>query len=106
MQSIRRLYVAKKDAFAHEARRMYADLKENLLIDGLKDVRLYNRYDLSGLDDAAFAAAKDMIFSEPPVDAVYDTPARIRRGLLCCLLNICPVSMTNGPIRLCNACKC
>ena len=73
MQSIRRLYVAKKDAFAHEARRMCADLKENLLIDGLKDVRLYNRYDLSGLDDAAFAAAKDMIFSEPPVDAVYDT---------------------------------
>ena len=38
MQSIRRLYVAKKDAFAHEERRMCADLKENLLIDGLKDV--------------------------------------------------------------------
>ena len=73
MQSIRRLYVAKKDAFAHEERRMCADMKENLLIDGLKDVHLYNRYDLSGLDDAAFAAAKDMIFSEPPVDAVYDT---------------------------------
>lgn len=73
MQSIRRLYIAKKDAFAHEERRMCADLKENLLIDGLKDVHLYNRYDLSGLDDAAFAAAKDMIFSEPPVDAVYDT---------------------------------
>ena len=27
MQSIRRLYVAKKDAFAHEERRMCADLK-------------------------------------------------------------------------------
>ena len=94
MQSIRRLYVAKKDAFAHEARRMYADLKENLLIDGLKDVRLYNRYDLSGLDDAAFAAAKGTI------------PCPYPTGLLCCLLNICPVSMTNGPIRLCNACKC
>lgn len=28
MQSIRRLYVAKKDAFAHEERRMCADMKE------------------------------------------------------------------------------
>lgn len=105
MQSIRRLYVAKKDAFAHEARRMYADLKENLLIDGLKDVRLYNRYDLSGLDDAAFAAAKDMIFPNP-LWMRCTIPCPYPTGLLCCLLNICPVSMTNGPIRLCNACKC
>ena len=71
MQSIRRLYVAKRRAFADEARRMLTDLKENLLIRGLKDVRLYNRYDVSGLDDKTFAAAKDMIFSEPPVDTVY-----------------------------------
>jgi len=49
MQSIRRLYVAKRRAFADEARRMLTDLKENLLIRGLKDVRLYNRYDVSGL---------------------------------------------------------
>ena len=64
MQSIRRLYVAKRRAFADEARRMLTDLKENLLIRGLKDVRLYNRYDVSGLDDKTFAAAKDMIFPE------------------------------------------
>ena len=50
MQSIRRLYVAKKGVFADEAKRMLADLQENLLIKGLTA----------------------MIFSEPPVDAVYD----------------------------------
>lgn len=72
MQSIRRLYVAKKGVFADEAKRMLADLQENLLIKGLTDINIFHRYDVSGLDDAAFEAAKTMIFSEPPVDAVYD----------------------------------
>jgi phosphoribosylformylglycinamidine synthase len=72
MQSIRRLYVTKKGPFAQEAKRMCTDLKENLLIKGLTNVKIYHRYDVAGLDDAAFEAAKNMIFSEPPVDAVYD----------------------------------
>ena len=72
MQSIRRLYVAKKGVFADEAKRLLTDLQENLLIKGLTDIHIYHRYDVSGLDDAAFEAAKNMIFSEPPVDAVYD----------------------------------
>ena len=72
MQSIRRLYVAKNGVFADEAKRLLTDLQENLLIKGLTDIHIYHRYDVSGLDDAAFEAAKNMIFSEPPVDAVYD----------------------------------
>ena len=72
MQSIRRLYVTKKGAFAQEAQRMMADLRENLLIKGLTDIKIFQRYDVTGLDDKAFEAAKNMIFSEPPVDAVYD----------------------------------
>ena len=72
MQSIRRLYVAKKGIFADEAKRLLTDLQENLLIKGLTDIHIFHRYDVSGLDDAAFEAAKNMIFSEPPVDAVYD----------------------------------
>lgn len=72
MQSIRRLYVTKKGPFAQEAKRMLADLRENLLIKGLTDIKIFQRYDVAGLDDAAFEAAKNMIFSEPPVDAVYD----------------------------------
>ena len=48
MQSIRRLYVAKKDFFADEAKRMLADLQENLLIKGLTDIKIYHRYDVGG----------------------------------------------------------
>ena len=70
MQSIRRVYVIKKDVFADEARRILADLRENLQIGGLTGVRLYNRYDIAGLDDAAFETAKETIFSEPPVDEI------------------------------------
>lgn len=73
MQSIRRLYVAKKKTFADEAKRMLTDLQENLLIRELTDIKIFHRYDVGGLDAAAFEAAKNMIFSEPPVDAVYDT---------------------------------
>lgn len=73
MQSIRRLYVAKKGTFADEAKRLLTDLRENVLITDLRDVKIFHRYDVAGLDDQAFEAAKNMIFSEPPVDAVYDT---------------------------------
>lgn len=73
MQSIRRLYVAKKGIFADEAKRLLTDLQENLQIHAVKGVKIYHRYDVAGLDDATFEAAKNMIFSEPPVDAVYDT---------------------------------
>lgn len=72
MQSIRRLYVAKKGIFADEAKRMLTDLQDNVMITSLTDIKIYHRYDVGGLDDAAFEAAKNMIFSEPPVDAVYD----------------------------------
>lgn len=51
-----------------------------MLIDGPKDVHLYNRYDLSGLDDAGLCGSQGYDFSEPPVDAVYDTLPN-RRGL-------------------------
>ena len=82
MQSIRRLYVAKKDFFADEAKRMLADLQENLLIKGLTDIKIYHRYDVGGLDDAAFDAAKYW------------------------LLNICLASMTRVLILQCSACRC
>lgn len=73
MQPIRRLYVAKKQCFADEEKRMLSDLRNNLLIHELESLRIFHRYDIGGLDEDAFLAAKKMIFSEPPVDEVYDS---------------------------------
>ncbi len=69
---VRRIYVEKRRGFDVEARDLFQDLKENLGIHGLRDVRIINRYDISGITREEYDSARDLIFSEPPVDLVYD----------------------------------
>ena len=70
--SIKRIYVEKKPGFDVEAQKMKQDLAENLLVEGVKNVRLLNRYDVDGITDEEYAAARNLIFSEPPVDVAVD----------------------------------
>lgn len=72
MSSIRRIYVEKKDAFAVEAHGLLSDLRNNLGMTGLKNIRIINRYDVMGLDDSEFKMAKELVLSEPPVDTVTE----------------------------------
>ena len=72
MNTVRRIFVEKKPGFDVEARRLLTDLRDNLNLSGLTGVRVLQRYDVQGVSDEAFAAAKTTIFSEPPVDTVYD----------------------------------
>ena len=72
MENIKRLYVEKKKGYDVEARHLFADIKENLGISALEDLRIINRYDVQGIDDEDYNAAKNTIFSEPPVDMVYE----------------------------------
>lgn len=62
----------KKRGFDIEAQHLLADLKENLGLTGLKNLRIVNRYDIAGIEDEAFLKARNTIFSEPTVDRVYD----------------------------------
>ena len=71
--NVRRIYVEKKPGFAVEADGVAADLRLSLGITGLTALRLLNRYDIEGISDDNFAAAVPTIFSEPPVDDVYDS---------------------------------
>lgn len=71
-EAVRRIFVEKKDGFAVEAHGMLADLKENLSLEGLTGVRIVHRYDVTGISDAEYAQARNLIFSEPPVDDCYD----------------------------------
>ena len=75
MSEIRRIYVEKKDAFAVEAKGLLADLKNNLLMDGLEKVRILARYDVMGLTDEEFEQALQLVLSEPPVDTVMEALA-------------------------------
>ncbi|HWQ10418.1 MAG TPA: phosphoribosylformylglycinamidine synthase, partial [Holophaga sp.] len=72
MPPIRRLFVEKKPAFAVEARHLLHDLRENLGAAGLESVRLVVRYDVEGLGETDFEAARWTVFAEPPVDEVFD----------------------------------
>ncbi|WP_234121046.1 phosphoribosylformylglycinamidine synthase [Clostridium hydrogenum] len=74
---VRRIFVKKKDGFDVEAGGLFKDLKENLGIDGLKKVSIVNRYDMSGITDSEYEAAKKTIFSESTVDYVYDEELNI-----------------------------
>jgi phosphoribosylformylglycinamidine synthase len=69
---VRRIFVEKREDFAVEAKGIYKDLTQNLGIKGLENVRIINRYDISGITEQEFEEAKHSIFSEPPVDDIYD----------------------------------
>jgi len=69
---VRRIFVEKKEGFDVEAKGLFKDLRTNLGIAGLKSLRIINRYDVSGISDSEYEAARCVIFSEPPVDNVYD----------------------------------
>lgn len=65
---VKRIYVKKKEGFNVEAKGILADLRENLQMENLKNVEIYNRYDVSGISDEVFENAKNTVFSEPQVD--------------------------------------
>lgn len=68
---VRRVYVEKKKGFDVEAQGLWAELKANLHIEGLKAVRVFNRYDIEGLEDETFNKAKYTVFAEATVDNLY-----------------------------------
>ena len=80
-EDIRRIYVEKKKEYAVEAANMLADLQQTLGLKQLTGLRIINRYDLSGITDEAYEAAKRVILSEPPVDNVCDEVLEIPAGV-------------------------
>ena len=72
LSKVRRVFVEKRKGYDIEACSLYEELKKYLGIKGLEGVRVLNRYDISGITDEEYARGRDIIFSEPPVDLVYD----------------------------------
>ncbi|HCT65305.1 MAG TPA: phosphoribosylformylglycinamidine synthase [Lachnospiraceae bacterium] len=78
--NIKRLYIEKKKGCDVEAQSMLADIRENLGISELTGVRIFNRYDVEGISDTDYEKAKTTIFSEPPVDKVYEEEITFSNG--------------------------
>ena len=72
-----RIFVEKKPGLAHEAEALLYDLREVLRVEGLKDVRIFNRYDAENISEELFEYAVHTVFSEPQIDKA------VRRLHLC-----------------------
>ena len=57
-----RVYVEKKPGLDHEAQTLKNDLTGLLGIEKLTNVRLLNRYDVEGVDEALFESLKTTVF--------------------------------------------
>ena len=67
-----RVFAEKKEGYNVAAKALLSDITKNLLIKGLLDVRIFVRYDISGVTDEQFLRAKYVVFSEPMQDNIYD----------------------------------
>ena len=56
---------------------MLEDIRDNLGVLNLEDIRILNRYDIENITDVDYEKAKNTIFSEPPVDDVYEETIEI-----------------------------
>ena len=66
-----RIYVEKKPGFDGEAQSLRNELVSLLGIKELNGLRLLNRYEVEGIDEALFEQCVPTVFSEPPVDNTY-----------------------------------
>ena len=81
MESVRRVFVEKRPGFDIEAQHLLAGIREDLGIKSVKTLRIFKRYDFSGVTDSEATIAKDSILSEPNCDFVYDETLPAMDGL-------------------------
>ena len=80
MNSVKRVYVEKKQEFAVQAKELKQELKSYLGIQTVENVRVLIRYDIENISDATFETACNGIFSEPPVDILYKEEFEVKEG--------------------------
>ena len=80
MSSVRRIYVEKKPAYAVAAKDLFENIRDYLGIRTVTGVRVLIRYDIDNISDKTYEEAKITIFSEPPVDVLYEEAFPMREG--------------------------
>ena len=71
--SVKRVYVEKKEPFAVKAKELKEEISSYLGIRTVSNVRVLIRYDIENLSDETYEKSKGTVFSEPPVDRLYET---------------------------------
>ena len=78
MSNVRRVYVEKKPAFAVKAKELQSEIKSYLGIDAVTGVRELIRYDIENISEDTYKKALVTVFSEPPVDDIYEETFDLR----------------------------
>lgn len=76
---IKRIFVEKKADFAIMAKELKGEMAEYLGIQS-DNVRALIRYDIENLSDETYEKAKVTVFSEPPVDDIYEENFPLQEG--------------------------
>ncbi|MCR4891855.1 MAG: phosphoribosylformylglycinamidine synthase [Lachnospiraceae bacterium] len=69
---VKRVYVEKKSPYAVRARELEDEIRDYIGIKKKVSVRYLLRYDIENVDDEIYEKAKVSVFSEPPVDFLYE----------------------------------
>ena len=80
MGNVFRCFVEKKSGYDVEAEGLFHELRHTLGLTGLTGVRVLRRYDVEGVDETVYAAARTTILSEPQVDKLWDEKMPAPRG--------------------------
>ncbi|MCF2667597.1 phosphoribosylformylglycinamidine synthase [Faecalicatena contorta] len=80
MSNVKRVYVEKKPGFAVQADDLRHEIKSYLGIKDVESVRVLIRYDVENISDETFEKACNGIFSEPPVDILYQEEFPVADG--------------------------
>ena len=69
---VRRIYVEKKQAYAVKARELRDEIINFVGIQDIKGLRYLIRYDIEDIKPEIYKKACISVFSEPPVDELYE----------------------------------
>ncbi len=80
MANVRRVYAEKKPAYAVRAEELMNEIKEYLNIQTVSGVRVLVRYDVENVSEETYKKALVTVFSEPPVDYLYEETFEMKDG--------------------------
>lgn len=80
MSDVIRIFVEKRDGFNVLAKQTLWDIRHNLGMKSVTDLRYIVRYDIEGLSKEEYDKAKGIVLSEPNADVIYEETLPVEDG--------------------------
>ena len=80
MSDVIRIFVEKREGFNVVAKQTLWDIRHNLGMRSVTDLRYIVRYDIEGLTRSEYDKAKGIVLSEPNADVIYEETLPVENG--------------------------